>query len=131
VTAVLLTWGLGRFAVFETAKRERKDLDRDVVRSIEPGLPRHFPDAGAWILRREADNRVIAFDDRCTHLGCCPQWDAQRRVFRCPCHGSEFDAEGKALRGPATRPLVRLFFSPGKAAKLRLVEKQPTNAPVL
>ena len=39
----------------------------------------------------------------CTHLGCIPAWKDQ--VWKCACHGGEFDASGKHTFGPPPRPL--------------------------
>ena len=41
-------------------------------------------------------------------------WVQAENKFKCPCHGSQYNAEGKVVRGPA--PLV------GGSAKKRLVE---------
>ena len=41
----------------------------------------------------------------CTHLGCVVPWNAAANKFICTCHGSQYNAEGKVVRGPA--PLVR------------------------
>lgn len=69
---------------------------------------------------------------RCTHVGCPTQPNgplARGRTqhtetgvvglvpivstagFGCPCHGSQFDTEGKRTAGPAPRPLDRYAFS--------------------
>ena len=62
-------------------------------------------------------NRLILVRDRqsiyalsaaCTHLGCIPNWIPGQRCFRCPCHGSRFQADGRNSEGPAPRPLERL-----------------------
>ncbi|KAL4443891.1 hypothetical protein ABPG75_011628 [Micractinium tetrahymenae] len=37
----------------------------------------------------------------CTHLGCVVPWNAAELKFMCPCHGSQYDAQGKKVRGPA------------------------------
>ena len=42
---------------------------------------------------------------KCTHLGCTVEIEEGRLV--CPCHGSNYDREGRVLRGPAERPLSR------------------------
>jgi cytochrome b6-f complex iron-sulfur subunit len=44
----------------------------------------------------------------CTHLGCVVPWNAAENKFMCPCHGSQYDATGKKVRGPAplSLPLV-------------------------
>ncbi len=34
----------------------------------------------------------------CTHLGCIPQYQAQKD-FYCPCHGSVFDLAGRVFKG--------------------------------
>eukprot|EP00979_Chaetoceros_neogracilis_P001728 scaffold306_cov223-Chaetoceros_neogracile.AAC.2 len=42
-----------------------------------------------------------ALNAECTHLGCNVPWDPIREKFVCPCHGSQYDATGTVLRGPA------------------------------
>ena len=44
----------------------------------------------------------------CPHLGCDVPWDADQGKFLCPCHGSEFAADGSLLRGPAKRGMDTL-----------------------
>ena len=48
----------------------------------------------------------------CPHLGC--NVSATDDGFICPCHGSEFDASGEVVSGPAPGPLrwYRLSLSP-------------------
>ena len=38
---------------------------------------------------------------RCPHMGCRLVYDAQARIWECPCHGSRFDDIGRVLSGPA------------------------------
>ena len=42
----------------------------------------------------------------CTHLGCVVPWNAGENKFMCPCHGSQYNNEGKVVRGPAPRSLA-------------------------
>jgi cytochrome b6-f complex iron-sulfur subunit len=42
----------------------------------------------------------------CTHLGCVVPWNASEQKFMCPCHGSQYNAEGKVVRGPAPLSLA-------------------------
>ncbi len=37
----------------------------------------------------------------CTHLGCITQWKPEENIIVCPCHGSEFEPDGKKIQGPA------------------------------
>ncbi|MHC4954271.1 MAG: QcrA and Rieske domain-containing protein [Planctomycetota bacterium] len=46
---------------------------------------------------------VVAFDARCTHLGCTVRF--LEGEFRCPCHKGVFDADGRPLSGPVQTPL--------------------------
>ncbi|MEH2229026.1 MAG: ubiquinol-cytochrome c reductase iron-sulfur subunit [Nostoc sp.] len=48
---------------------------------------------------------ITAVDPTCTHAGCTVAWKADAKKFACPCHGSEYGADGKVQKGPATDPL--------------------------
>lgn len=55
-------------------------------------------------------SRVYAASGRCPHLGCTVNWFGDQRVFKCPCHGSEFHSNGENFAGPAPRPLDRYWI---------------------
>ena len=46
-----------------------------------------------------------AISSVCPHRQCVVDWDAEAQTFICPCHGSEFDSDGKVTQGPATTDL--------------------------
>lgn len=64
-----------------------------------------------WVVRAraagETNDRLFAIYGRCTHLGCTPNWFADEKVFRCPCHGSQYRSNGVNFAGPAPRPMER------------------------
>ncbi len=66
-------------------------------------------DQSVWVVREE--KRIYALHSQCTHLGCTPNWFADEKVFKCPCHGSQFSSNGVNFAGPATRPLDRFKIS--------------------
>ena len=65
----------------------------------------------------------------CTHLGCVVPWNGNEGKFICPCHGSQYNAEGKVVRGPAPLSLAlahadvteddKVVFSPWKEEDFR------------
>ncbi|MFQ5472966.1 MAG: ubiquinol-cytochrome c reductase iron-sulfur subunit [Dehalococcoidia bacterium] len=62
-----------------------------------------------WIFR---DARgFYALSAICTHLGCILSEKALHTGYKCPCHGSEFDAEGRVQSGPAPRGMDWLEVS--------------------
>lgn len=62
------------------------------------------PDLPAVIYRSQEG--FLAYLLICTHLGCT--LDLSNEGFICPCHGSEFDPNGKVLKGPAGEDLKTL-----------------------
>ncbi|MBE9177657.1 Rieske 2Fe-2S domain-containing protein [Oculatella sp. LEGE 06141] len=64
----------------------------------------------------------------CTHLGCTVDWDAERDRFVCPCHGSEYDDQGRVTEGPARR-LLELVTVVVKQDQARLVQQAPAIDP--
>ena len=58
----------------------------------------------------EKKNRLYAIHSKCTHLGCTPNYFADEGVFKCPCHGSQFNSSGVNFAGPAPRPLDRCMI---------------------
>jgi nitrite reductase/ring-hydroxylating ferredoxin subunit len=59
------------------------------------------------LLIRAPDGEIIALSTTCTHRGCDVRWSTEAGHIVCPCHGSEYDAHGANLVGPATKPLRR------------------------
>jgi Rieske Fe-S protein len=54
-------------------------------------------------IHRLDDSTYSAVSTRCMHLGCQVEPVDGRLV--CPCHGSEYTADGAVLKGPTVRPL--------------------------
>ncbi len=61
---------------------------------------------GKPVIVVRAGDRFVAYSAVCTHLGCIVNWDAQRKVFLCPCHAATFDENGKVVDGPPPAPLA-------------------------
>jgi ubiquinol-cytochrome c reductase iron-sulfur subunit len=41
----------------------------------------------------------------CTHLGCIPAYLPDAKMFKCACHGGEFNSSGVNTFGPPPRPM--------------------------
>jgi glycine/D-amino acid oxidase-like deaminating enzyme/nitrite reductase/ring-hydroxylating ferredoxin subunit len=44
----------------------------------------------------------------CQHLRCIVAWNPAERTWDCPCHGSRFTGEGRAIQGPTVKDLKRI-----------------------
>lgn len=112
ISTRLLLWlagllGLGALARFfshqpETGPPTRVDLGPVSSFPSQDQLIR--PDIPAVIYRTPSG--FTAYSLRCTHLGCT--LDQSAGIFTCPCHGSEFSADGRLLKGPAAEDLAEL-----------------------
>jgi Rieske Fe-S protein len=82
----------------------------------------------AVFLRRGEGDNFDAISGVCTHQGCIVAPAAGG--FRCPCHGSTYDREGRNTGGPAPRPLARFAAERrGDAVVLRLEPGVGTENP--
>ena len=60
-----------------------------------------------WIVKR-SPSEIAVYSPICPHAGCYFNWNAQLRLFECPCHGSVFKVDGSVISGPAPRQLDTL-----------------------
>jgi len=70
----------------------------------------------SWVIREP--DRIFVIFARCTHLGCTPEWKPSENKFKCPCHGSGYDAEGVNFEGPAPRPMDRAHIEKDATGKI-------------
>jgi len=81
--------------------------DAPSVRAVRPGC-------GAIVrgglapaaVSRDARGAVCRLLPVCRHLGGMVRWNAAERSWDCPVHGARYDAEGRALNGPAAADLL-------------------------
>lgn len=76
-----------------------KPGDRVLVQGLK-GDPTYL------VVKEEGGLESYGISSICTHLGCVVPWDVNAGKFACPCHGSQYDATGKVVRGPAPLSLA-------------------------
>ena len=105
-------WTMGTSLVFATIGMLRlpraavipapsKKFKVDIPESLAEGQP-YFPPGRNVAVFRDAAG-VWAMSRVCTHLGCIV--NEKPDGFTCPCHGSEFGADGAVTKGPAPKAL--------------------------
>lgn len=110
-------------AVFAPALKQVKSYPIDIGPAtlypvVAPGqIPWHAvtfesaPDDGSGLARRlvyvrnDGNGEFTAISNTCMHVGCPVQ--ANANGFACPCHGGQYDSEGRRTAGPPVRPLNR------------------------
>lgn len=74
----------------------------------------------------EADKTLATYGINavCTHLGCVVPWNSNENKFICPCHGSQYNNQGRVVRGPAplSLALVHADVDDGKVVLVPWVE---------
>ncbi len=80
---------------------ESKKFKIGTIENYPLGSVKKMDDKNVFIFSDE--NGLFAISAICTHLGCIVhQADFG---FQCPCHGSQYSADGNVIGGPAPRPL--------------------------
>jgi cytochrome b6-f complex iron-sulfur subunit len=75
-------------------------------RILTLGIDVNGGDATYVVVNEQKQVANYAINAVCTHLGCVVPWDAGAKMFKCPCHGSQYNADGSLARGPAPLPLA-------------------------
>lgn len=84
-------------------------VDLDELDVGDTHLFRYPTDADPAVLLRVSDTEVVAFSQKCTHLGCVVYYQPDEGRWHCPCHEGNFDAStGAVMSGPPTRPLGKI-----------------------
>jgi len=92
------------------------DAKGDAVKAAEWAKNVPFParalvqglkgDAHYLIVKQDGSLADFAINAVCTHLGCVVPWNRAANKYMCPCHGSQYDPNGKVIRGPAPLSLA-------------------------
>jgi cytochrome b6-f complex iron-sulfur subunit len=78
---------------------------------VNAGKPEHYRagsvtlDAKNGIFVVRAPEGFYALSAVCTHLGCLTIYKPDTGDIACPCHGSSFQKDGRAIAGPAPQAL--------------------------
>lgn len=83
-----------------------KRADRASVDDLRPGEGGIVRVRGRkTAVYRDDDGKVHALSPVCRHLFCLVDWNPAERSWDCPCHGSRYAADGRAIEGPTTKDL--------------------------
>ncbi|MEH1850944.1 MAG: Rieske 2Fe-2S domain-containing protein [Nostoc sp.] len=114
--------------------QDGKKIDANaLLATSKPGIPilvKGLPDSSVDYLIIQDGPKIAeyAINPICTHLGCTVSWDLEKNHFICPCHGSQYDSQGRVVQGPAKRslPLITVVV---KQNQIRLVDRKPAVDP--
>ncbi|MBE9146834.1 QcrA and Rieske domain-containing protein [Planktothrix mougeotii] len=60
----------------------------------------------ALIIHNQKNSQdIFVVNPTCPHAGCVVKWKGNKEEFLCPCHGSQFTANGQLMKGPAHQGL--------------------------
>ncbi len=119
LTSLAFAVGQVCLAIQNWFRRRRGAPPLRPVASLVAGSQRlpHLPVGGAVLFRypeetdsclllRPEEGKLIAYDQKCTHLSCAVVPNIEAGCLNCPCHQGLFDlATGRPLAGPPRRPL--------------------------
>lgn len=106
----------------EVVSSSKEPIDLLDAAGLEPGAPPvrvqvtaasmrnawnvadEVPLGSVWVRKTES-GEVQALSAVCPHLGCAVDFDAEAKVFKCPCHRSAFAVDGEKMSGPSKRGL--------------------------
>lgn len=108
------------FAIWRMFKSDEALSDSESAKELPINVPEGISFVGNYILSN-FNGKLKIFSSECRHFGCkITNFDGS--MFKCPCHGSAYDIEGKLVKGPATDGLKELRFRKDRLRKVIIVE---------
>jgi cytochrome b6-f complex iron-sulfur subunit len=104
VSGILGIGGLIRFLSYRADPAPQSEFDIGPSAMYPKNSRTILSDIPAVVIH--ADEGIRAISLTCTHLGCTIE--ERSFGFECPCHGSQYDLDGKVLKGPAGTKLKKL-----------------------
>ncbi|MEH2116640.1 Rieske 2Fe-2S domain-containing protein [Nostoc sp.] len=94
--------------------KDSKEIEANaLLTTAKPGIPifvKGLPDHSVdYLIIEDGPNLAeYVINPICTHLGCTVEWDLEKNHFICPCHGSQYDSQGRVVHGYAkcSLPLI-------------------------
>jgi menaquinol-cytochrome c reductase iron-sulfur subunit len=104
-------------------RRKETPIKVGALSQLQPGVPAELEAVfesrdgylqtmmtrAVWAVKKKS-GEIRVYNPHCTHLGCAYRWNAEERLFKCPCHGGVYDIDGKVVAGPPPRPLDTLEY---------------------
>lgn len=106
---------LGNDVIASQFVATHKAGDRELVQGLK-GDPTYL------VVSDDGSLESYGINSICTHLGCVVPWNASENKFICPCHGSQYNAAGKVVRGPAPLSLALAHANVTTDDKVSLTE---------
>ena len=120
---VLFVLALGAMAAARQAADQTQKIDLGPVEIWTPGTVKALPQFKIIVFSDKEG--VYAISTICTHKGCVVNFKEKEKMFTCPCHGAQYDADGKVGRGPAKADLTWYKVDRGTDGRLS-VDKTKT-----
>jgi cytochrome b6-f complex iron-sulfur subunit len=109
LAGLVLLIPLGRIWQVTVNKKKEETATQSHEIAVRHDLPDGVHFYGNVILVKSGE-KIDLLSSKCTHLGCQINKTENNRLI-CPCHGSEYNFEGKPLKGPAINPLKKIDFT--------------------
>ena len=108
IKSLFIGLGIGFVALWDKVVITHKKIKEQKFFKLSFNTNREITFHDDFIIINKEDKTKV-FSSRCTHLGCKIDKSKNGQLL-CPCHGSTFDINGNATKGPAVEPLKELEF---------------------
>lgn len=118
----------GVTALDDTGNHVRQSV---LLANAAPGKPvlvKGLPRPTYLVINQGPKLAEYAINPTCPHHGCIVDWKTDRNRFVCPCHGAEYDVQGKRLKGPTQKnlPLITVMVQEDDVI---LIDRKPAVDP--